>query len=196
VSEKTPERHDVTEVLLRAADGSAEASDRLYSLLYEELRKMAGRHMRKERQDHTLQPTELVHEAYVRLIDQTRCQWRNRAHFLAVASRAMRRILVDHARGRARAKRGGGWDKRPLEEAMSITSAENPTTILALDKALDRFAQKQPEKARIVEMHFFGGLTHQECADVLGISARTVLRHWEYAQAWLYREMSAGPDPA
>jgi RNA polymerase sigma factor (TIGR02999 family) len=181
---------------LEAAEGSAAASEQLYGLLYEELRRMAGRHLRRERKDHTLQPTELVNEAYLRLVDQTRCQWKNRTHFLAIASRAMRRILVDHARDRVCLKRGGGWKKVPLDEALGVGTADDPARILTLDIALGKLAAREPDKARVVEMHFFGGLTHEECAQVLGVSSRTVIRHWEYAQAWLYREMIAGPGPA
>ncbi len=191
-----PERHDVTEVLQLAADGSAEAADQIYSLLYAELRRMAGRHLRKERPDHTLGATALVHEAYVRLIDQTRCQWKSRAHFLAIASRAMRRILVDHARGRARVRRGGDWKRVPFEEILTLAGENSEAAVLDLDIALDKLAAHAPEKARMVEMHFFGGLTHEECAEIMGISPRTIARHWEYAQAWLHREMTAEPGSA
>jgi RNA polymerase sigma-70 factor (ECF subfamily) len=182
---------DITEVLLRVALGEQGASDKLYALLYDELRRVAQLRLRRERPNHTLQPTELVHEAYVRLVDMTRSPWKNRAHFLAIASQVMRRILVDHARTRTRQKRGGGWQRVPLDAAVEVGVENEPTTILALDTALGRLAERQPEKARVVEMHFFGGLTHEECAEILGISSRTVLRHWEYSKAWLYREMSA-----
>lgn len=190
------QRNDVTEILQLAAGGSPDAAEQLYSLLYEELRKMAGRHLQKERPDHTLQATELVHEAYVRLIDQTRCRWQSRAHFLAIASRAMRRILVDHARGRARAKRGGGWEKVPFEQALTLGNPEAETIVLDLDSALSKLADHEPDKARVVEMHFFGGLTHEECAEIMGTSVRTIARYWEYAQAWLHREMTAEPGSA
>ena len=190
------ERDDVTEILQLAAGGSPIAAEQLYSLLYEELRRLAARHLRKERPDHTLQATELVHEAYVRLIDQTRAQWQSRAHFLAIASRAMRRILVDHARGRARAKRGGGWEKVPFEQALTLGNPETETIVLELDLALSKLADHEPDKARVVEMHFFGGLTHEECAEIMGISVRTIARHWDYAQAWLHREMTAEPGSA
>ena len=182
---------DVTEVLLQVSQGSPGASEALYTLLYDELRRMAQRHLSHERPHHTFQPTELVHEAYVRLIDTTRSPWKDRSHFLAIASQVMRRILVDHARARACQKRGGGWQKVPFEAAFDVGAEDHPTRFLTLDAALFKLAEKQPEKARIVEMHFFGGLTHDECAAVLGISSRTVLRHWEYSKAWLYREMSA-----
>lgn len=190
------EPDDVTKVLLLASAGSPGAAERLYALLYEELRAIAARHMSRERPDHTLQATELVHEAYVRLVDGTRCEWKDRTHFLAVASRAMRRILVDHARARSSGKRWGGLKKVPLDDAVAIGSDDASATVLALDMALEKLARSQPEKARVVEMHFFGGLTHEECAGVLGISPRTVARYWEYAQAWLYREMTADPEPA
>jgi RNA polymerase sigma factor (TIGR02999 family) len=182
---------DVTEVLLRVAQGAQGASEELYTMLYDELRRMAQRQLRRERPNHTLQPTELVHEAYVRLIDMTRSPWKNRAHFFAIASRVMRRILVDHARSRGRQKRGGGWQRVPFEAALEVGTGDDPMPVLALDAALGRLAEKQPDKARVVEMHFFGGLTHEECAEVLGVSSRTVLRYWEYSKAWLYREMSA-----
>lgn len=180
---------DVTTILHDAARGSPEAADRLLPLIYAELRVVAERCLRRERPDHTLQATELVHEAYLRLIDQTRCEWRNRAHFLAVASMAMRRILVDHARSRMSGKRGGGAPKIPLDEALGVGKSDRDTTLLALDLALGKLASRHPGIGRLVEMRFFGGLTYEECACVLGASPRTVSRHWEFAKAWLYREL-------
>ena len=182
---------DVTEILLRAGAGTPGTVDRLFAVLYAELRGSASACLRRERADHTLQPTALVHEAYLRLVDQSRCEWKNRAQFLAVASRAMRRVLVDHARGRGRVKRGGGWERRPLEEAFDVATDEGATTMLELEAALERLEQRQPEKARVVELRFFGGLTHEECAETLGVSPRTVARWWDYAQAWLYRELAS-----
>jgi RNA polymerase sigma factor (TIGR02999 family) len=191
------DRDQVTEVLLRAADGSPAAVDRLFGLVYGELRKMARAYLRSERDNHTLQATELIHEAYLRMVDQTRCEWRSRAHFLAIAGMAMRRILIDHARRRGRQKRGGQIEKLSLDDALvlDLGSVESDTVLLALDSALNKLERSQPEMARVVEMRFFAGLTHEECAGVLEVSPRTVARQWEYAQAWLYREMTTGPDP-
>jgi RNA polymerase sigma-70 factor, ECF subfamily len=187
---------EVTEILHRLSSGSTDAEDRLYALIYQDLQRIARIHLNRERSDHTLQPADLVHESYLRLVDQTRCQWQDRAHFLSVASRAMRRILVDHARGRARVKRGGGIERIPLDEALLFASEEANTTLFALDLALDKLAAAMPEKARVAEMLSFGGLSHTECAGVLGLSPRTVARYWEYAKTWLYREMTSNsPNP-
>jgi len=179
---------DPTLLLHETSDGSSEAGERLLALVYEELRDRAQLYLSRERPDHTLQATELVHEAWLRLVDQTRCEWRNRAHFMAVASIAMRRVLVDHARRRNSQKRDGSR-KIPLEEALTVGSDDAATTLLALDLALSKLSDHHPEIARVVEMRFFGGLTHEESACVLGVSPRTVSRHWEFAQAWLYREL-------
>ncbi len=186
---------DVTSVLLESTAGSPEATDRLLSLVYVELRRMADRLLSRERSDHTLQATELVHEAYLKLADQTRCRWEDRAHFFAVASRAMRRILVDHARRRGSDKRGGGQRKVPLDEALMIGGTEAAESLLSLDDALKHLAIRHPEPARVVEYRFFGGLTLDECACVLGQSPRTVSRHWEFAHAWLYRRLNADDPP-
>lgn len=190
-----PESVDVTAVLLAATGGPPEASDRLLALVYQELRVQAERLLRSERPDHTLQATELVHEAYLRLADQTRCRWQDRAHFLAVASRAMRRILVDHARRRVAEKRGGGQRNVPLDQALTIGSDQAATLMLSLEDALQSLTTQYPETARVVETRFFGGLTVEECASALRLSPRTVSRHWEFAHAWLYREMNPD-DPA
>jgi RNA polymerase sigma factor (TIGR02999 family) len=185
---------DVTTVLLESTEGSVDATDLLLSLVYEDLRDMADRLLRRERPDHTLQATELVHEAYLRLVDQTRCRWQNRAHFLAVASQAMRRILVDHARRRRSGRGGGGQRKVSLDEALIIGTEETDTVLLALEDALQELTARYPEPARVVEMRFFGGLTIEECASVLSVSPRTVSRHWEFAHSWLYRKINP-PDP-
>jgi RNA polymerase sigma-70 factor, ECF subfamily len=187
---------DVTSVLNQLAAGDADAAERLYALLYDELRKVARQQLRHERSDQTLQATELVHETYLRLVDQTRCQWNGRLHFLAIASQVMRRILVDHARGRGRQKRGGDQEKLPLDLALNLAGEHRDATLIILDLALNKLALTQPEKAKLVELHFFGGLNYDECSMVMGISPRTVSRHWEYAKAWLYREMSAGGSAA
>jgi RNA polymerase sigma factor (TIGR02999 family) len=183
---------DATSVLLESTDGSQEATDRLLLLVYEELRDQAERLLRGERSDHTLQATELVHEAYLRLVDQTRCRFQDRAHFLAVASQAMRRVLVDHARRRSSGKRWGGQRKVSLDEALQVGTEESDALLLSLDLALGKLSEKYPEAARVVEMRFFGGLTHEECACVLGFSPRTASRQWEFAQTWLYREIGPG----
>lgn len=190
------DRTTITQVLVHATAGDAEARASLYHAVYAELRRMADIHLARERADHTLQPTELVHEAYLRLIDRTHAEWKDRAHFLAVASHAMRCILVDHARTRGRQKRGGGWQRVPLDQAFALGSEDAHTLVLDLDRALDKLTAAEPEKARVVEMRLFGGLTHDECADILGISARSVARYWDYAQAWLYREMTADGSSA
>lgn len=191
-----PEFFDTTAVLLEVTSGSARATDRLLSIVYDDLREAATRLLRRERPDHTLRATELVHEAYLRLIDQTRCEWQNRAHFLGVASRAMRRILVDHARRRGSQKRGSGLVRVLFDEALIIGTEQADEMLLSLERALEKLAARYPEPARVVEMRFFGGLTNDECACVLGLSPRSASRHWEFAQAWLYREIGANNSPA
>ena len=196
------DRDQLTQLLLRmtSSDGEAGmkpgATDELFEVVYPELRRMAESFLSSERPDHTLQATELVHEAYLRLIDQTRCEWRNRAQFMAIAGRAMRRILVDHARRRAADKRGGGMQKVSLDECLELGSERADTVVLALEKALRKFESEEPEKARVVEMLFFAGFTHEDCARFLGVSARTVARYWDYAQAWLYTQMSVDAESA
>jgi len=185
----TANHPDATSLLLETTQGSAHAVDDLLSLVYNDLRQAAAQLLRNERRDHTLQPTELVHEAYLRLVDQTRCEWQNRAHFFAVASRAMRRILVDHARRRGSQKRGSGQTKLDLDEALMVGSESADELVLELEDALSNLSVQYPEAARIVEMRFFGGLTHDECACVMGFSRRTATRHWSFAQTWLYREI-------
>ncbi|MCA9726161.1 MAG: sigma-70 family RNA polymerase sigma factor [Candidatus Eisenbacteria bacterium] len=186
---------DVTEILQAASAGDRTAFDRLLPLIYEELREIAERKLGFEREGHTLQATALAHEAFLKLVDQTRVEWRNRAHFFAVASQAIRRILVDHARHHAAQKRGGG--ERPLsyDEILDISVERPDSNLLHLDRALERLAVEHPEKARVVELRFFGGLTSQEAATVLGMGVRTVERHWEFSRAWLYRNlMTDGED--
>ena len=181
---------DVTSVLLETTGGSPQAADRLFSMLYNELRERAAVLLRRERPGHTLRSTDLVHEAYLRLADQTRCRWQDRAHFLAVASQAMRRILIDHARRRGSQKRGAGRVKVSLDEALVIGTEETDQVLRSLEEALARLTEHHPQAARVVEMRFFGGLTHDECACVLGFSPRTASRYWAFAQAWLFREMA------
>jgi RNA polymerase sigma factor (TIGR02999 family) len=181
---------DVTTVLIETTGGSPRAADRLFSLLYNELRERAAGLLRRESPGHTLRSTELVHELYMRLADQTRCRWQDRAHFLAVASQVMRRILIDHARRRGSLKRGAGRVKVTLDDELVIGTEGTDQVLRTLDDALRLLAEQHPLAARVVEMRFFGGLTHEECACVLGFSPRTASRYWEFAQAWLYREMA------
>lgn len=179
----------ITELLIAWSDGRREALDDLLPLVYGELRRLASRYLRHEPLNHTLQPTALVHEAYMRLIDQRRVKWRNRAHFYGVAAQIMRRILVDHARAQRADKRGAGWERVPLVEDAIPTSDD--VDVLALDEALVRLAAFDPQQGRIVELRYFGGLTIDEVAEVVGVSAATVVREWTIAKAWLRSELMA-----
>ena len=188
--------NDVTRLLGELRSGNEDAVAKLVPLLYRELRRMAGAYLSSERRDHTLQPTALVHEAYLRLVDQRNVQWQNRQHFFGVAAQVMRRILVDHARGHEAVKRGGAVAKVSLEE-VAVVSKERSAELLALDEALTRLAAFDPQQARIIELRFFGGLTVEEAAEVLSISPATVKRDWNMAKAWLTREVrkeSSGED--
>jgi len=179
----------ITQLLIAWSDGGREALDQLLPLVYDELRRIAARYLRHEPDGHTLQPTALVHEAYVRLVDQRRVRWRNRAHFYGVAAQMMRRILVDHARTRRAEKRGAGWERVPLvEDATAAASVD--VDVLALDEALQRLAAFDAQQERIVELRYFGGLTIDEVAEVIGVSAATVVREWTIAKAWLRTELS------
>jgi RNA polymerase sigma factor (TIGR02999 family) len=184
----TPHRQDVTLLLEKWSNGDHEALDDLMIAVYKELRRLAERYLRTERPDHTLQATALVHEAYMRLVDQQSVQWQNRAHFFGVAARIMRNILVDHARAQKAAKRGSVRYKLTLDEAIAVAD-DREVEIVALDDALTSLAEIDPEKSRIVELRFFGGLSVEETAVVLGTSPRTVKRGWRVAKAWLYREV-------
>lgn len=184
--------HEVTEWLLRWTAGEPEALDRLLPLVYEECRRVASRQLRAERPDHTLNPTALVHEMYIRLVDQQRANWQNRAQFFGVVARTMRRVLVDHARARQARKRGGGRTLVSIGDAHDPPDQSVTTDIQAIDEALSRLARLDPEQERIVELRFFAGLTVEETAHVLGRSARTVKREWALARAWLFRELQAG----
>lgn len=179
---------DLTGLLLSWSRGDSQAREALLPLVYGELRGIAGRYMRQERSDHTLQPTALIHEAYLRLVDQKRVDWQNRAHFFGVAANVMRRILVDHARRRGRVKRGGAERTVSLEELSDVADQRTPD-LLALDAALTHLAARDPRKASIVELHFFGGLTVAETAEVLGCSTATVTRHWRTAKVWIFRQL-------
>ena len=180
----------ITQLLEAWSQGRRDALDRLVPLLYEDLRRLAAGYMRHESPGHSLQPTALVHEAYVRLIDQRQVHWRNRAHFFGVAAGLMRRILVDHARTRRADKRGGGWDRVTLVEDQVAGGAQE-IDLLALHEALERLAALDPRQERIVELRYFGGLTIEEAAEVVGISEATVVRDWTIAKAWLRADLSA-----
>jgi RNA polymerase sigma factor (TIGR02999 family) len=179
---------EVTQILLNWREGDTEAAARLMPVVYEELRRLARNYLRRERVDHTLQPTALVHEAYLRLVDDSAVSWESRAHFYGIAARLMRRILVDHARARNAAKRGGLAEKVSLDEARDLPPAAND--LVALDGALEEFALTYPRKSEVVELKFFGGLEANEIAEVLQISRKTVLRDWQFAKLWLCRELA------
>lgn len=180
----------ITQLLVAWSEGRRDALDRLVPLLYEDLRRLAAGHMRHESPGHSLQPTALVHEAYVRLIDQRQVHWRNRAHFFGVAAGIMRRILVDHARSRRADKRGGAWDRVTLVEDQVAGGAQE-IDLLSLHESLERLAAFDPRQERIVELRYFGGLTIEEVAEVVGISEATVVRDWTIAKAWLRADLSA-----
>ena len=182
-------REDVTVLLTALTKGNQEAASKLIPLVYNELRRLAGNYMRRERSDHTLQATALVHEAYLKLVEQ-QVDWQGRAHFFGVAAQMMRRILIDHARGHLRDKRGGGVIPVPLDEAL-VFSPEQASELVKLDASLDRLAKLDSRQARIVELRFFGGLTVEQTAEVLGISAKTVKRDWSMAKAWLHGDLKA-----
>jgi RNA polymerase sigma factor (TIGR02999 family) len=179
-----------TDWLLRAGAGDPNALEKVFPLVYEELRRLAHRYLEREATGHTLMTTDLVHEAYIRLVDQTRVQWTGRAHFMAIAATAMRRILVDHARQHRAGKRGGGRPPVALEAADAAASAP-AELILELDHALARLGALEPRRARIVECRFFGGMTEPEIAEALQIGLRTVKRDWARARTWLYGEIYA-----
>lgn len=183
---------DVTQYLADLRNGRLDASPRLITLVYDELHRLARHQMRHERPDHTLQATALVHEAYLRLVNQPERTWQNRAHFIAVAAQVMRRILVDYARARRTSKRGSAPQKIPLEEPLVFTE-EQSDDLVSLDEALERLAQFDERQSRVVELRFFGGLTVDETAEVLGISSKTVKRDWAVARAWLHREVRKAP---
>jgi RNA polymerase sigma factor (TIGR02999 family) len=182
---------EATGLLTGWCAGDRAALDRLLPLVYDELRQIAARHLERERPDHTLQPTALVHEAYFRLIDQRQVDWRNRAQFLGLAAEMMRRILVNHARERAALKRGGGLQKVALTEALNQPGPE--VDIRELDDSLRRLAEQDPRKAQIVELRFFGGLTNDEAAEVLRVSPATAERDWKFARAWLFAALAEPP---
>ena len=188
--EPSPASHRVTELLTGWCAGNREALDQLLPQVYEELHRLAVARLRLERPDHTLQPTALVHEAYLRLIDQRQADWRNRAQFFGLAAAMMRRILVNHARDRAAQKRGGAAERVSLSAAVEWVG-EQELDLLGLDDALARLTSLDPRKGQIVDLKFFAGLNTEEIAEVLQVSASTVERDWRFARAWLYDALSA-----
>lgn len=189
VTDTKPSPVGITQLLIDWGKGDRSMLDGLLPLVYDELRRLAAAYLSRERPDHTLQPTALVHEAYIRLTDQRCVDWQNRAHFFGLAAEMMRRILVNHARDRAAEKRGGEAQRVSL--SLAVNSFERPAVdVLALHEALDRLAALDPRKSRIVELKFFGGMTTVEIAEVLHLSPATVEREWSFARAWLYQAVT------
>jgi RNA polymerase sigma-70 factor (ECF subfamily) len=184
----TPSTNEITERLIAWGAGDRSALDQLLPAVYQELRRMAGNYLRQENPGHTLQPTALVHEAWLRLIDQTRVDWRNRAQFFGVAAQLMRRILVDHAKTKHREKRGGDAVKFSLDDVINL-SQDRAADLLALDDALDGLARIDGRKSRVVELRYFGGFSVEETAQILEVSPETVMRDWKMAKAWLYQQI-------
>jgi len=185
----TAQPPNVTELLRNWSDGDKQAQEHLFQIVYDELHRQAARYLRHEHPGLSLQTTELIHEAYLRLIDHQHVEWQNRLHFYALAATVMRHILVDHARSRQAAKRGGSNIRLPLDEAMVVLPGQD-LDFVALDEALNRLAKIDPQQGQIVELRFFSGLSVDETAEVLGVSDRTVKRDWNVAKAWLRRELS------
>jgi RNA polymerase sigma factor (TIGR02999 family) len=185
----TPSAKEVTQLLVSWRNGDQDARDELIPLVYQELHRLAHQYMSRERPGHTLQTSALVNEAFLKLADQRDVQWQNRAHFIGIAGQMMRRILVDYARNRGFAKRGGNALQVSLDEEL-IVSEERSAEVVALDDALQSLARLDERKSRLVELRFFGGLSIEETAEVLGVSPGTVMRDWTLAKAWLQREMS------
>jgi RNA polymerase sigma factor (TIGR02999 family) len=183
---------NVNRLLLEWSGGNQQALEEMLPLIYDELRHLAHNFLYRERPGHTLQTTALVHEAYLKLIDQRDARWQNRAHFFAIAAQAMRRILIDSARKHVADKRGGGGEKVSLEEVASI-SLEPDNNLLALDQALNGLAEIDPQQSRIIELRYFGGLTIEETAEVMKLSPATIKREWAMARAWLHQALTEGP---
>lgn len=181
--------HEITEILREWRRGSSDASARLFPLVYDELRRQARRHLSRERADHTLQPTSLVHEAYLRMVEQSSPAVENRVHFFAFAARVMRQILVDHARRHNAGKRGGGAERFLITD-LDLMPQQSAAEMLELDQALERLEAIDERKCRVVDMRFFGGLSEREIAEVLGVTEKTVRRDWQFAKLWLYRELT------
>jgi len=184
---------DVTTLLGQVRGGSREAADRLMPLIYAELRRMAAGYMQRERPDHTLQATALVHEAYLRMTGERAGEWQNRAHFFAIAAHTMRQVLLDYARRHRAEKRGGALGRKVDIDAELIVAREKLEDVLALDEALERLAELDPEQSRLIELRFFGGLSVEEAAEVLGVSTATIKRQWRSARAWLHQQMTRQP---
>jgi len=180
----------ITQLLKQWSDGDAEILDDLMPLVYVALRRQAAGYLRRERSNHTLQPTALINEAYLKLIDQRDMKWQNRAHFFAIAAQAMRRILVDYARERHREKRGGVAENLPIDEALTIVSQEKSVDLVALDEALNKLAKFDERQAKVVELRYFSGLSIDEAAEVLNVSNVTIRRDWNMAKAWLHQEIT------
>ena len=189
VNRRESKASEITQMLREWSDGKQDALDKLMPLVYDELHRQAARYLRKERQGHTLQTTALIHEAYLKLIDQRNVNWESRTHFFAIAAQAMRRILVDYAKAAHRKKRGGDDIKVPLEEAMLVATKEKGVDLIALDEALNKLARRDEQQARIVELKYFSGLSLEETAEALHISRATVAGDWSMAKVWLYREL-------
>jgi RNA polymerase sigma factor (TIGR02999 family) len=185
---------ELTALLQAWSAGDAAAATRLIPLVYDELRRQAARQLRRERPDHTLRPTALVHEAYVRMVGQQKASWQSRTQFFAVAAQVMRRVLVDHARQHAAAKRAGGWQRVTLEDQRAAATPQD-VDVLALDDALRELAALDQRREKIVELRFFAGLTLEEAAETLGVSEATVTREWRLARAWLHRRLGGGLRP-
>ena len=188
---KDPPRqeHEITQLLAAWREGNQAALDELYPLVYDELHRLARRYMSRERKGHTLQTTALINEAYVRLVDQRNVQWANRSHFFAISAQIMRRILIDHARRHAYAKRGGGARQVSLDETATVIH-EDLAEFLRLDEALKSLAEVDPRRSQVVELKYFGGLNNDEIAGVLKISKNTVIRDWNMARAWLHSQLA------
>lgn len=188
--EKRQDSHRVTALLREWTGGSSAAMDELLPFVYDELRRRAARYLRRERINHTLQTTALVHEAYLKLVDQERVEWKDRGHFFAIAAQVMRRILVDHAKHKNREKRGGRGEDLRLDAAANVAAVESNVDIQALDEALSRLATFDPQQARLVELRYFAGLSLEETADAMNVSRATAAREWQVAKAWLHRELT------
>ena len=186
---KTPPRHEITQLLAEWSGGNQSALDELYPLVYDELHRLARRYMNRERKGHTLQTTALINEAYVRLVDQKNVHWANRSHFFAISAQIMRRILIDHARRHAYAKRGGGAQQVSLEEAATV-ARDQGKELLRLDEAIKSLSEMDPRRGQVVELRYFGGLNNEEIAGVLNVSENTVTRDWNMARAWLYQQLT------
>lgn len=180
----------VTQLLSELSGGNRAVVDELAPMIYQELKRIAGAQLRRERPGHTLQATALVHEAYLKLVDQHEVTWQNRAHFFGIASQIMRRILMDYAKSAKREKRGGGAHKTSLDEAL-VVAEDRASDLVQIDEALSRLEELDPRQAKVVELRFFGGLSVEETAVALGVSAPTVKREWAMARAWLHRELTS-----